>query len=299
MKLFSFYIDNYYSVGIETEKEILDFNTCLKLFMKNKGEEFHEKYDLKSMIEKEFIKKEILKKVVSFIENSNHLSECRIEKKFEYDFLIKYPQKILCVGRNYKAHAEEFGNVVPPAPFYFSKLPSSLNRHTGDVIIPKVEKGKIEHEIEIAIVIGKKGKYISEENAFDYIAGFTVFNDITARDLQKIEMKVVIPWARSKSFDTFGPMGPYLVPVEFVENPQNLDMELKVNGRTFQKSNTSMMFYKIETVISYVSNFCTLLPGDIISTGTPEGTSALKDGDRIEATIEGLGTLTNKMIREV
>jgi len=298
MKLFSFYTGKSCSVGIRTEDEVLDLNKCLKVYSGSTGEKFSLPLDMKALIEQELYKKEVLLNLLESVKNSGREEECGIREEFEYDLLVKYPQKMLCVGRNYRAHAEEFGNVVPPAPFYFSKLPSSLNKHNGEIIIPKVEKGKIEHEIELAAIIGKKGKYIPEDKAFDYIAGFTVFNDITARDLQKVDMKEVIPWARSKSYDTFGPMGPYLVPKEFIENPQNLEMELKVNGKTFQKSNTAMMIYKINAVVSYISTYCTLLPGDVISTGTPEGTSAIKPGDRIEAAIEKLGTLTNTVVKE-
>ena len=210
---------------------------------------------------------------------------------------IQTPSKILALGRNYKAHAEEGGHKVTEEPIFFNKVPTTILPHEGEIIYPPGVT-RLDHEIELAVVISDRAKNVAESDAMDHVAGYTIANDITARDMQKADLAKSHPWLRSKNFDTFLPIGPYLVPKDAVPDVHNLDMELKVNGETRQKSNTSMMVFSIPEIIAYISRYMTLLPGDIILTGTPEGISPLEVGDVIEATIESLGTLRNTVVKD-
>ncbi|MGR3218578.1 MAG: fumarylacetoacetate hydrolase family protein [Candidatus Anammoxibacter sp.] len=177
----------------------------------------------------------------------------------------------------------------------FTKTTNTILPHRGNIIYPE-KLTRIDHEIELAVIIGKETKSVNEKDALQSIAGYTVVNDITARDMQKSDLSNELPWLRSKNFDTFLPIGPYIVPVEFVKDPENLELTLTVNGEERQRGNSSLMINSVPQIISYISGYMTLSPGDIICTGTPAGVSQLKVGDVVEATIEGIGTLVNTVI---
>jgi len=201
--------------------------------------------------------------------------------------------KIICIGLNYVDHAEESGMEIPPEPVVFMKATSSIVGPYDDVEIPK-NSVKTDWEVELAVVIGKKAKYIKEKDAYDYIAGYTIVNDVSEREFQ---LERSGQWTKGKSHDTFSPIGPYLVTKDEVGNEDNLKMTLSVDGKLYQNGNTSTMFYKVPFLISYLSNFMTLLPGDIISTGTPPGVGFgqrpeiyLKEGQVMELSIEKLGS---------
>lgn len=199
------------------------------------------------------------------------------------------PTKIICLGRNYAGHARELGHEVPKDPVIFLKPPSALIGPNETIILPKKSK-EVHHEVELAVIIGRRGKSIPKEKAMDHILGYTVFMDITARDLQREAKLKGLPWTLAKGFDTFAPVGPRIVPGEELD-PGDLEIGLKVNGEVRQLSRTSEMVFTIDEIISYVSSIMTLEEGDIIATGTPEGVGALKDGDIVEAWIERIGTL--------
>lgn len=199
------------------------------------------------------------------------------------------PTKIICLGRNYAGHARELGHEVPKDPVIFLKPPSALIGPNETIILPKKSK-EVHHEVELAVIIGRRGKSIPKEKAIDHILGYTVFMDITARDLQREAKLKGLPWTLAKGFDTFAPVGPRIVPGEELD-PGNLEIGLKVNGEVRQLSRTSEMVFTIDEIISYVSSIMTLEEGDIIATGTPEGVGALRDGDIVEAWIEGIGIL--------
>jgi 2-keto-4-pentenoate hydratase/2-oxohepta-3-ene-1,7-dioic acid hydratase in catechol pathway len=199
------------------------------------------------------------------------------------------PSKIICLGRNYAEHAKELGHEVPKEPVIFLKPPSALIGPNETIILPKKSK-EVHHEVELAVIIGKKGKNIPKEKAMDYVLGYTVFMDITARDLQWEAKRKGLPWTLAKGFDTFAPIGPRIVPKEELD-VSDLEIGLKVNGEVRQLSRTSKMIFTIDEIISYVSSIMTLEEGDIIATGTPEGVGALKDGDIVEAWIERIGIL--------
>ena len=208
---------------------------------------------------------------------------------------ITYPRKITCVGHNYLEHIRERGAPIPKAPMFFLKSHNTIIG-TGDAILLPPNSPEIDFEAELAIVIGKRGRRIREEDAFDHIAGYLILNDISARDMQRNDVQ----WFRGKSCDTFAPIGPYLVTRDEVPDPHNLRISLTLNGQTMQDSNTGSMIFKIPFLISYLSRTLTWEPGDILSTGTPEGVGSgrtppvfMKPGDNVSITIEKIGTLTN------
>ena len=206
---------------------------------------------------------------------------------------IARPSKIVCIGLNYAKHAEETNAPIPKEPIIFFKSTTALCGPYDNVVIPK-NSVKTDWEVELAIVIGKKASYVSEEEAMDYVAGYALHNDYSEREFQ-IERGG--QWVKGKSCDTFAPLGPFLATKDEIENPNNLPLWLTVNGEKLQNSNTDDMIFKVPFLIHYLSQFMTLLPGDVISTGTPFGVGLgfkppryLSAGDIVELGIDGLGT---------
>ena len=209
-----------------------------------------------------------------------------------FDAPIARPSKIVCIGLNYAKHAAESGMALPVEPIIFFKSTTALCGPHDDVIIPRNSE-KTDWEVELAVVIGKKASYIEESEALDYVAGYALHNDYSERAFQ---LERSGQWVKGKSNDTFAPLGPYLVTKDEIPNPHNLNMWLSVNGEKLQDSNTDDMIFKIPFVVAYLSQFMTLLPGDVISTGTPFGVGLgfkppryLKAGDVVELGIDGLG----------
>lgn len=201
--------------------------------------------------------------------------------------------KFICIGLNYSDHAAETGATVPPEPIIFMKASSAIVGPNDNVLIPRGSE-KTDWEVELAVVIGKTAKYVTEAEALDYVAGYCVTNDVSERAFQTERSG---QWTKGKSCDTFGPMGPWLVTKDEVPDPQNLAMWLKVNGEQQQDGSSKTMVYGVAFLVSYLSQFMSLHPGDVISTGTPPGVGMglkppryLKDGDVVELGIEGLGT---------
>ena len=213
------------------------------------------------------------------------------------------PTKIICLGLNYLDHIKETKLKTPEEPVLFNKTLNSLIGHEDSIIYPKIlyndrKNNRVDPEVELAFIIKDRCKNISEEEAYQHILGYTVFNDITARKMQTKDIISQLPWYRSKSFDTFGAIGPKIINQVDIGDPHNLEIELKVNGVIKQKSNTKNLLFKIPFLMKYISQFFTLEPGDIIATGTPSGIGPIHPGDVIDATIEKIGTLTNKVILE-
>jgi 2-keto-4-pentenoate hydratase/2-oxohepta-3-ene-1,7-dioic acid hydratase in catechol pathway len=189
------------------------------------------------------------------------------------------------VGLNYREHAKELGFAIPKNPILFLKPTTSLIYNNETIVIPEMSK-QVDYEAELAIVIGRRCKAIKEEESFDYIEGYTCLNDVTARDLQKIDVQ----WTRAKSFDTFCPVGPAIVKVK---NPDNLHIQCRLNGVLKQDSSTSDFIFNVSYLVSFISQIMTLEKGDIIATGTPSGIGQMKKGDVVEVEIEGIGILKN------
>ncbi len=196
------------------------------------------------------------------------------------------PTKVVAVGLNYRDHAEELGLQLPEEPLLFMK-PASSVIGPGDIILMPPQSGQVDFEAELGVVIGKHAARISRNEASDYIMGYTCLNDVTARDLQKKDGQ----WTRAKGFDTFCPIGPW---IETELDPSDLGVELFLNGKLKQKSRTSNLIFDPFALVEFVSHVMTLLPGDIIATGTPAGIGPMKEGDTVEVRIEGIGSLINK-----
>ncbi|MBI5699561.1 fumarylacetoacetate hydrolase family protein [Candidatus Saganbacteria bacterium] len=195
------------------------------------------------------------------------------------------PSKIICVGLNYRDHAEELKLEIPEFPLIFLKPPTTVIGDGEEIIYPDWMTHEVHYEAELGIVIKREAHRVSEEKAAEYIEGFTCGNDVTARDLQRLDGQ----WTRAKSFDTFCPLGPKVVPL----NPDHLDIKLYLNDEIKQAGNTRQMIFKPSLLVSFISSVMTLLPGDVILTGTPPGVGPMKKWDRVAVEIEGIGRLTN------
>jgi 2-keto-4-pentenoate hydratase/2-oxohepta-3-ene-1,7-dioic acid hydratase in catechol pathway len=208
---------------------------------------------------------------------------------------ITDPDKIICLGLNYKDHAEEAGLALPTSPMLFAKYRNSLTGPTSPIELPSGSEA-VDYEAELAIVIGRRGKDVAEADALDHVAGAMVLNDVSARDLQHATSQ----WLAGKAIDTFAPCGPALVTLDEIDDLQDLAIEARVNGRTVQQANTSLMIFPVAETIAYISSLMTLEPGDIIATGTPAGVGfkrdpqvLLGDGDLVEVEIQGVGAIAN------
>jgi 2-keto-4-pentenoate hydratase/2-oxohepta-3-ene-1,7-dioic acid hydratase in catechol pathway len=205
------------------------------------------------------------------------------------------PNRILAIGRNYAEHARESGAEVFEEPIVFLKASTSVIGPGEAIEVPEWV-GRVDYEGELLVVLGGGGKNVAEGDALRLVAGYTLFNDVTARALQRADQERKHPWFRSKSMDTFGPMGPYLVNADAVPDPHDLRLTLAVNGETKQDDTTASMIHRIPALIAFLSRFFALEPGDVIATGTPSGIGPLVPGDTVEVTVEGLGTLRNPVI---
>ncbi|MBH46370.1 MAG: ureidoglycolate lyase [Flavobacteriaceae bacterium] len=231
---------------------------------------------------------------------SKHQDKCpKISDAARLGSPLSRPSKIVCVGLNYAKHARESGMEVPSEPVLFFKASSAVVGPFDDVVLPKNSK-KSDWEVELAVVIGSKASYVSESNALDHVAGYALHNDISEREFQ---LERSGQWVKGKSCDTFAPLGPFIATASEISDPHNLNLWLKLNGTTMQDSSTSDMIFGVPKLVSYISEFMTLLPGDIISTGTPFGVGLgldpqmyLKAGDEMELGIDGLGISKQKVI---
>ena len=252
------------------------------------GEDFNE----------QFFETDGLARLVSFIETSK-AKLVPLAKGTRIGSPVARPSKILCIGLNYADHAHETGAPLPPEPVLFMKSTTALVGPFDNIVIPKNSE-KTDWEVELAFVIGKKASYVSETEAMDYVAGYCLHNDVSERAFQ-LERNGT--WDKGKGCDTFAPIGPFLATKDEIPNPDNLRLWLKVNGKTMQDGNTSTFIFKIPFLVSYLSQFMTLLPGDIISTGTPAGVGLgmnppvyLKPGDVVELGIDGLGQSRQEVV---
>jgi acylpyruvate hydrolase len=214
---------------------------------------------------------------------------------------VPEPSKILCLGLNYRDHAQEQNKPVPTRPLVFPKVPSAVIAHGEEILLPDPDvETFVDPEVELGIVIGRRAARVSEDEALDHVAGYTIINDVSGRDTQKAERQ----WLRAKGFDTFAPMGPWIVTKDELPDPHGLDITCTVNGELRQKSNTSNLVFTVPFLVSYLSRTMTLEPGDVIATGTPGGVGIFRDppvrleeGDEIVMEISGIGRLENPVAR--
>ena len=231
---------------------------------------------------------------VAGVKNPGRKIEARIASP------IHRPSKIICLGKNYAEHAKEGGFENPGKPLIFCKTPNALSGPYDPIILPR-SSGQVDWEVELAVIIAKQGKRINKTDAFDYVAGFTVMNDVSGREAQFSDSQ----WFRGKSFDSFAPTGPFIVTPDEIEDVNNLRLTAVVDGEIMQDGNTRDMIFDIPAIIENVSEDITLIPGDIISTGTPAGVGifrdppvVLKPGNVVECYIEKIGTIINKVVNE-
>jgi len=302
MKLLTFIKNGDYQLGVVTEKGILDVASAIRdmpmLSRESVPMTVHEVIEggeAAVLILAQFTS-QILENVG---DDRSYLLE---EAKLTLGPCVTHPNKIICVGLNYRKHAEETNAAIPQYPILFNKFNNTLTGHGDDIPLPKVTT-EVDYEAELVIVIGKTAKYVTKEEALSHVFGYCNVNDLSARDLQMRTPQ----WLLGKSCDKFSPLGPYLVSADEIENPNDLDVKCIVNGDVRQHSNTSDMIFYCDEIVSYISQHMTLVPGDIILTGTPEGVVLgypadkrvyLKDGDIVTIEIEKLGKLTNRMVAE-
>lgn len=277
------------ALGVKTEKGILIVPEAAKLL------HMHAPTDVDDLLQHE--DGPSLNALVDAALKSNAAHSAFVkEEGLEYAPLVTHPEKIVCVGLNYRKHAQEIGSPIPKAPVLFSKFNVALNHHNGSIKLPVDIAKKFDYEVELVIVIGKEAHNVHEADALRYVAGYATGNDFTARDLQ---LETGGQWLIGKTPNQFAPLGPCMVTADQID-PDSLKLECRVNGETRQSSNTSDFIFNTRQMISYISNYITLRPGDIIFTGTPEGVIQgkpkdqqvwLKPGDKIACSLEKLGEL--------
>ncbi len=295
MKLVTIKKEDLFSLGVKIDEGIIDINRALETNPNNAAP--------RSIMDVIQGGKEALKALELFVnEVKNNTNDLLQEEEIEWGPCVTNPNKIICVGLNYRKHADETNAPYPEVPILFNKFNNTLTGHNSDIAVPKVTE-KLDYEVELGVVIGKKAKYIPTEAALDYVFGYCTVNDLSARDLQLRTPQ----WLLGKSCDDFSPVGPYLVSADEIEDPQNLRLKTVVNGEVRQDSNTSDMIFSVSEIVSYISQHMTLEPGDLILTGTPEGVVLgypedqqiyLKPNDIVTVEIENLGSLTNRFVKE-
>lgn len=230
--------------------------------------------------------------VLEFVDSTRLMPHVRLAADATLRAPLTRPGKIIALGLNYMLHIKEGPFAPPGEPVLFAKAGSSVIGPGQTVRIPR-GMGRMDHEVELAVVIGKKAAGVRKREAYRYVTGYTIINDVTARDLQAKDQERRHPWFRSKSFDTFTPMGPWIVTADEIPPPVHLNLECRVNGRLRQKSNTKNLVFDIPTIIESITRHITLDPGDVISTGTPAGIGPITHGDVVTCTIQRIGTLRN------
>lgn len=283
-----------YRLGVKTDKGILDAVEAAKLL------HLHAPATMDELLQNE--DGPSLNALVDAAAKSKAAQKAYVkEEGIEYGPVVTRPQKIACIGLNYRRHAMEIGAPVPKQPVLFNKFNNALNYHNGTIKLPVEYAKKFDYEVELVIVIGKQAKGVSEADALSYVAGYCTGNDFTARDLQ---LETGGQWLIGKTPDQFGPIGPYMVTADQID-PDNLKLECRANGETRQSSSTNDMIFNNRQIISYVSRVITLRPGDIIFTGTPQGVIQgmpkdkqvwLKPGDKIACSLEKLGELKFELV---
>lgn len=308
MRIVSFVVNDRVRLGIETEGGILDANMAYRVMLAEQGDTAPDRLadallpaDAVAFLEGGQRCLDAARALVTYAKDSAAI------KPHLYDPVavrltapVPHPSKVVCVGRNYQDHVSEMKREVPTIPVIFSKLPNTVCGPEDTVPFPRVSE-QLDYEAELAVVIGKRGRYIEEADAMDYIAGYTALNDITVRDWQHRTPQ----WLQGKSFDNTAPMGPALVTADEITDPHNLNIKLYLNDEMRQNDNTSRLIFNVPKLISFISQVMTLEPGDVVATGTPGGVGVAMDpkgfmkvGDRVTVEVEGIGTLTNFIVKD-
>jgi len=300
MKLLTFIENGQFKLGVKIEQGVLDIAAALTVVPATGSipTAIHEVIDGGAAVV-EALQQYVDLVLASTADKKTFLLE---ESSLTLGPCVTFPNKIICVGLNYRQHAIETGAAIPEYPILFNKFNNTLAGNFEEIPLPKVSQ-KVDYEAELVIVIGKTAKYIAKEDALSHVFGYCNVNDLSARDLQLRTQQ----WLLGKSCDKFSPLGPYLVTADEVGDPNNLQIKCIVNGDERQNSNTADMIFHCDEIVSYISQHMTLVPGDIILTGTPQGVVLgypvekqvwLKAGDVVTIEIEKLGSLTNTMVAE-
>ena len=296
MKLLTFEEKGVHKLGVKTEQGIIDVTASAK-----SGINFDIQTDIMDVIAGG---EEEVSKLSDFIDHvvSEQQAVYKDEESLTWAPSVTKPHKILCVGLNYRKHADETNLPHPEVPILFNKFDNTLTGHKSEIPVPKVTE-KLDYEVELGIVIGKRAKNVDVDEALNHVFGYSTVNDLSARDLQFRTPQ----WLLGKTCDKFNPTGPYLVTADEVGNPNDLQLKTYVNGELRQDSNTSDMIFSCAEIVSYISQYMTLEPGDIILTGTPEGVVLglpedqqvfIQPGDEVTVEVEKLGALTNYFVEE-
>lgn len=292
MRIVRFQEEKRVKIGIWEKEGIIDFSGAWKLYNWSLyRKEVPEINSLQPLLKEDLFHPYIFQEVLHFLEK--HRLREDFTAKGEVRFLSPLcPGKIIALGLNYAPHAREGGFEIPDEPIYFPKASTALIG-PGEPIVFHSSVGRVDPEVEMAVIIGRKAKKVPLEEAHQFIGGYTVLNDVTARDIQSKDIQAKRPWYRSKSPDTFCPLGPCITLPDEIKEPAELDLELRVNGEMRQKDNTRNLIFNVEKLISTISQLITLEPGDVISTGTPAGIAPIFPGDIVEAEVEKIGILRN------
>ncbi|MEI6845878.1 MAG: fumarylacetoacetate hydrolase family protein [Candidatus Firestonebacteria bacterium] len=303
MKIFAYKHGDIAPLGFSYKGKKYCLSGLLRLFYFQKAKQLPWGFGLKWLLENELLDEKLVKEAVQFAEKTKVLSRYLLKKDIKL-LPPLLPGKIIALGRNFAKHAKEQNAPVPAEPILFEKAASSVIGPEAAVVYPAFmvkefkKEARVDHEVELAVVIGRKASKIKAKDAMKYVFGYTIINDISARNIQAIDFKKNQPWFRSKYIDTFCPLGPVVVTKDEIKDPHNLKLELRVNGKVKQTDSTKSFIFKIPAMLEYITKYLTLMPGDVISTGTPDGISALKPGDVMEAEIENIGILRNRVIKE-
>jgi 2-keto-4-pentenoate hydratase/2-oxohepta-3-ene-1,7-dioic acid hydratase in catechol pathway len=293
MKIAQFSQSGKDAIGVHTTEGWIDFTKAHVMFEWIRGGVFTRPLtSLGAWLQSGTFDAGYVREVIRFIRKERLDRTLAIERTAVMKAPIERPVKIVALGLNYALHAAEGKFQVPSEPIIFLKAGSSVVGPDETVRIPR-GMGRMDHEVELAAIIGTKASGVNRRNASSYIAGYTIANDVSARDLQTKDLEKRHPWFRSKSFDTFTPLGPWMVTADEIKPPVHLDIECRVNGKVRQKANTRDMVFDIPTVIEFISRYITLEPGDVISTGTPEGIGPIRHGDTMVCRIQKIGELRN------
>ncbi len=299
MKIFSYITgSNQMSIGVETGEGLFDLTQAFDIYQHVKRVPQPVSFAfLQVLVEMGYASAQTVEKILGDQWVRSKIEGLRLPDSIQFDIPIARPSKIIAIGRNYADHVKELSHQMPDELCFFSKAPSSLTAHESDIIIPEWLDTRVDFEAELGLIVGKTGRNVPEEDAMMYLAGYTIINDVTARAMQKSDIGKGNPWFRSKSLDTFCPAGPFLVPMDSLDDPHDLEIKLTLNGKVCQQANTAQMMEKIPAIVAEVSRFMTLQPGDIIATGTPAGVGEISHGDEVEISITGLGVLRNRVVK--
>src|SRR5579872_3422406 len=315
MRLVTFQHDGQARIGAQIDGQVIDLNRAYKAMLRYGGNDdelavadARVPIDMIGLLAGGETSLKAAQDALAFIRgqlessDSSHTLEGIVYASDTISYLspVLRPGKVICLGLNYRDHAAEAGMAVPDYPILFHKVAGSLTGHKQPVIVPR-SSSQIDYEGELAVIVGKRGKYIAEQDALAYVAGYCVANDVSARDLQFRTSQ----WTTGKMLDTFGPLGPALVTKDEAPDPHALSIRTLLNGQVMQDASTADMIFRVPYIISYISQIVTLEPGDVIMTGTPPGIGNtrkpqvfMQPGDTVTVEIEGLGTLTNPLVAE-